>query len=412
MDHDLRLARGDARDHDRPLMAARPLALGVAGLGRAFTIMLPTLARHPRVKLVAAADPRPEARAQFERDFGGRAFDSVEALCADRGVDALYVATPHEHHAAHAIAALRAGKHVLVEKPMAISVAEARAMVEAARAADRRLVVGPSHSFDAPIARTRALIEGGTYGRVRMIHAVYHTDFLYRPRRPAELDTAQGGGVVFSQAAHQVDVVRLLAGGMATRVRAMTGAWDAARPTEGAYSALIAFHGGAFASLTYSGYAHYDGDEALDGIGELGQAKDPRVYGAARRALAAVHDARGEAAAKNARSYGGEGFRAASDGERWHEHFGSFVASCERADLRPTPRGVWIYADHEKRFEPLAPPSIPRTEVIDELCDAVARGASTLHRGEWGLATLEACAAILESARHGRDVELLHQVPP
>ena len=73
--------------------------------------------------------------------------------------------------------------------------------------------------------------------------ALNFTDFLYRPRRPEELATASGGGVVFSQAAHQVDIVRLLAGGHAQSVRAMAGAWDARRATEGAYAALIAFEG-------------------------------------------------------------------------------------------------------------------------------------------------------------------------
>ena len=63
---------------------------------------------------------------------------------------------------------------------------EARAMVDAAAAAHRQLVVGPSHSFDAPIVRTRELIASGAFGAVRMIHAAYYTDFLYRPRRPAE----------------------------------------------------------------------------------------------------------------------------------------------------------------------------------------------------------------------------------
>jgi len=387
-----------------------PLALGVAGLGRAFTIMLPTLTRHPRVKLVAAADPRAEARARFEADFGYRACDSVEALCADRSVDAVYVATPHEHHAAHAIAALRAGKHVLVEKPMAITLDEARSMVDAARENRVQLLVGPSHSFDAPIARTRAMIAGGAYGRVRMIHAMYYTDFLYRPRRPAELDTAQGGGVVFSQAAHQVDIARLLAGGMATRVRAMTGAWDDARPTEGAYAALLAFDGGAFASLTYSGFAHYDGDEAFDGIGELGQRKDAAAHGAARRSLAAVRGADAEAAAKNERNYGGAAFRAAA--AEWHEHFGSIVVSCDRADLRPTPQGVWIHADAGRHFEALAGPAIPRAEVIDEFCGAIESGEPAVHRGEWGLATLEVCLAMLASAREAREVELHHQVAP
>ena len=104
---------------------------------------------------------------------------------------------------------------------------------------------------------------------------------------PEELDTAKGGGVVFSQAAHQVDIVRLLAGAKATSVRAFTGNWDAARHTEGAYSAQIEFEDGSFASLTYSGYAHFDTDEFMGWWGELGQARDgeasvrPRAAGAA-----------------------------------------------------------------------------------------------------------------------------------
>ena len=60
---------------------ARKLRIGVAGLGRGFTVMLPTFARDPRVTLVAAADPRPEARARFVADFAGTAHESVAALC-------------------------------------------------------------------------------------------------------------------------------------------------------------------------------------------------------------------------------------------------------------------------------------------------------------------------------------------
>ena len=264
---------------------ARKLRIGVAGLGRGFTLMLPTLSAHPRVELVAAADPRAEARARFASDFGARTYDDVDALCADAKVEAVYVATPHEHHARHAIAAAAAGKHVLVEKPMAVTREEAASMAEAARAAGVVLVVGPSHSFDAPVLRARTLVESGAFGRVRMITALNFTDFLYRPRRPEELDTARGGGVVFSQAAHQVDIVRVLARSPVRSVRAFTGAWDALRPTEGAYSALLGFEDGAFASLTYSGYAHFDSDELCGWIGELGQAKGAVRHGAARRAV-------------------------------------------------------------------------------------------------------------------------------
>jgi len=391
-------------------MSARRLRIGVAGLGRAFTLMLPTFVADPRVHLVAACDPRREARERFVSDFGARACESVEALCAERDVDAVYVATPHELHAEHACLAASHGKHVLVEKPLAVTLVEATHIVEAAERAGVHVVVGHSHSFDAPVARTRALIEGGRHGRLRMITASYFTDFLYRPRRPEELDTAQGGGVVFSQGAHQVDIARLLGGGMARSVRAMTGQWDDARPTEGAYSALMTFEDGAFASLTYSGFAHFDGDELCGWTNEIGRAKDPAQYGLARHALASVANAAEEARAKSGRNYGGERY-VGSVPATSHEHFGFIVASCEHADLRPLPDGVMVYGDASREKVALPSPSVPRVEVIDELYAAAADGVPPLHDARWGRATLEACVAILRSSREGREIPLELQVP-
>ena len=276
-------------------------------------------------------------------------------------------------------------------------------MVEAARGAGVQLVVGHSHSFDAPIARARELIASGELGAVRMITALNFTDFLYRPRRPEELATGKGGGVLFSQAAHQVDVVRLLAASRVKSVRAHTGNWDPRRSTEGAYGALLAFEGGAFASLAYSGYGRFDSDEFCGGVGELGAKKDPGNYGAARRALAQAADARAESAAKSARNYGGSSF-VELPAARAHEHFGVVIVSCERGDLRPLPSGVMVYGDDKPRLEPLAPPEIPRREVIDELCAAVFEHRAPLHGGEWGVATLEVCLAMLASARSGQEV--------
>jgi phthalate 4,5-cis-dihydrodiol dehydrogenase len=392
-------------------MTGRRLRIGVAGLGRALTLMLPTLRADPRVELVAAADPRREAAARFACEFGAPAYASVEELCADERVEAVYVATPHEQHCAHAMLAASCGKHVLVEKPMAISLAECSRMIDAAERGGVTLVVGHSHSFDRPILRTREIVDSGAVGAVRMIHAQYYTDFLYRLRRPEELDTARGGGVVFSQGAHQVDIVRLLGRQRVASVRAHTGAWDPERRTEGAYAALLEFEGGAFASLTYSGYAHFDGDELCGGISELGRARDEAAYGAARRRLSLAADAGAEAALKQARNYGGaEETGAAAGAAPWHEHFGFVLVSCERADLRPLPTGVMIYGDAEARLEPLPRPTVPRAEVIDELYGAIVEGRTPRHDGAWGRATLEVCLAILASARERREVVLTHQV--
>src|SRR5438270_130022 len=236
----------------------KKLRIGVVGLGRAFTWMRPALSRDPRVELVAAADPRPQARERFAEDFKGAAHESAEDLCANPAVEAVYIATPHQFHAEQARLAASHGKHLLVEKPMALTLEDCRSMIDAARKARVALVVGHSHSFDRPIVQTRKMIEQGLVGKVRMITAFNFTDFLYRPRRPEELDTERGGGVVFNQAAHHVDIVRLLGGGEAQSVRAATGAWDRSRPTEGAYGAFLTFKDGAFASMVYRGYAHFD----------------------------------------------------------------------------------------------------------------------------------------------------------
>jgi phthalate 4,5-cis-dihydrodiol dehydrogenase len=325
----------------------------------------------------------------------------------DPAVEAIYIASPHQFHAPQASLAASRGKHLLVEKPMALTLEECRAMVEAARKAGVALVVGHSHSFDAPILRARRIIDSGAVGRVRMITAVNFTDFLYRPRRPEELETKRGGGAVYNQAAHQIDIVRLLGGGLVKSVRASTGAWDPARPTEGAYSCLLNFADGAFATAVYSGYAHFDSDELCDWIGEQGQKKDPAQYGAARQSLAAMPD---EAALKGARNYGGGKFTPPKE-HSLHPHFGPLIVSCDKADLRPTPSGVMIYGDAERRLDPLPPPGVPRVEVIDELYEAAVGGRAPLHSGEWALATLEACLAILRSAREQKEIPLENQIP-
>jgi phthalate 4,5-cis-dihydrodiol dehydrogenase len=392
-------------------VSERVLRLGVAGLGRAFTLMLPTFVADARVKLVAAADPREDARRRFASEFDAQVYDTVEALCGDASLDAVYVATPHQLHARHVAIAASRGKHVLVEKPMAITLADCRAMIDAARSAGVHLIVGHSHSFNAPILHARKIIDSGSVGRVRMITAFNFTDFMYRPRRPEELDTASGGGVLFSQAAHQIDIIRLLGGGLVRSVRAVTGSWDPARPTEGAYTALLTFANGAFASAVYSGYGHFDSDEFCGWIGEMGQPKDPARYGSARQMLRTVSSADEEAALKNARAYGGSysAVNAASD-PPLHQHFGPLIVSCEQADLRPLPAGVMIYGDDAQRLDSLPRPPVPRAEVIDEFFAAVVFGHVPLHGGEWAMATTEVCLAMLQSAQEQKEVALRYQV--
>ena len=391
-----------------------PLRIGVIGLGRAFTLMLPTFQQDPRVQLVAATDPLPQACAQFEKDFHGQVTPHAEALCALPDIDLIYIASPHGLHAQHTALAAQHGKHVWVEKPMAVSLSECQTMIQACRDAGVQLMVGHSHSFNAPVLRAYELIQSGRLGQVKMITALNYTDFLYRPRRPEELNTALGGGVIHSQASHQVDVVRLLGGGQVSTVQACTGQWDAARPTEGAYSALLKFESGAFANLTYNGYGHFDSDVWMDHVGEIGNAKpaseSAKRYGTALKRLATTNTSDQESQLKAARNYGGSLYQPTAQNEDAYQHFGPVLVSCEKADLRLTPKGLWMHGPEHETFEALPPPAYPRKEVIDELWGALREEKSLLHSGTWARATTEVCLSLLEAAQNGQAIHLKHQV--
>jgi phthalate 4,5-cis-dihydrodiol dehydrogenase len=298
---------------------------------------------------------------------------------------------------------------------MALTLDECDRMIAAADSARVALVVGPTHSFDPPVQAAREVIRSGRVGALRMVNGWVYTDFLYRPRRPEELDTARGGGVLFNQAPHHVDVVRLLGGGLVRSVRSVAGAWDPQRPTEGAYAALLEFESGAAATIVYSGYAHFDSDELNEWVGELGEQKKPAQHGSARRFLSQLAGD-DEAQLKSDTGYGGTRSRSLDrrdDAAAGHPHFGIWIASCDRADLRATPTGLCIYADQSiENVDIPRDRSEGRAGVLDELVDAINTGKPNLHDGRWGKATLEVCIAMLESSRTKRDVRLEHQCAP
>lgn len=384
----------------RDSSSQQPLSLGVAGLGRAFMLMMPTFTRDHRVQLAGACDVSQEKRRAFEERFGAPATKDFSVLCADPRIEVIYIATPHETHHQLALQALQAGKHVLVEKPMTINVREARELLVATQDSGKSIVVGPSHSYDVPIIETMQLLSSGKYGRVGMINAQYYTDFVFRPRRPDELDTRRGGGAIYSQGAHHADIILGLSGSPARGVYARLGNIDERRSCDGAYSALIDFENGSFASLTYSGYAHYDSDAEMSWVSELGMQKDPASYGSARRHLSASQ----ESSAKANRGFHDPSLK--GEMPTANEHFGRIIVSCQKADLMPTPEGIHVYADDHKEFLPTPVPEVPRATVISELFDLVRHNIQPVHSAERGLSVVCLCAGIERSASLGRRIEI------
>jgi phthalate 4,5-cis-dihydrodiol dehydrogenase len=388
------------------------LRLGMAGLGVASTQILPPIAKLPFIKITAAADMRADAVAKFRAQYQAEGYTSVAELCASPNVDAVYIATPNSLHAEHAIIAAKHKKHIIVEKPMAMNLAECDAMNEAADKHGVKLLCGHTHSFDPPIRKIREIVKSGELGKLCMINTWNYNEFMYRPRMKHEL--AMTRGVVLNQGPHHVDVVRLIGGGMVRSVRAMTGIWDPAREWEGSYTCYLEFADGTPATLVYSGYGFFDTAELFDWVGEGGQHRPPETNLNVRKSLREVRTAEEEEQLKEGMRFGGkrEGeFSHVWSGARKQPFFGHTVVSCQKGDIRQTPDGLKIYGESEQREITLPAGSRGREAEVEELYDAVVKGRPVFHGGRWGAATLEVCLAMLESAQQRKEIMLSHQVP-
>lgn len=376
--------------------------IGIAGLGAAGRAFLPAIGAHPGLALAAFADPAAQVRASAAAELGVPGYASFAELLAHPGLDAVYIATPTELHPEHVAQACAAGKHVLVEKPMAVELAQASAMIAAAEQAGVQLLVGHSHSYDLPIKRMHELVAGGTLGRVRMVNTWCYTDWMYRPRRPEELDTGAGGGVTFRQGSHQFDILRLLCGGMATNVRARTFDWDPERAGIGAHVAYLDFAGGAAATAVYNGYGNFSSIDLCFDIGEWGFPQPAASRARLPRGAATPEQ---ELRAKQARAK-----NAIPSGATHQPFFGLTVVSCERGDIRQSPQGLFVYTREGCTEIALPTDRSPRDLVMAEFHDAITGAAPALHDGRWGLANLEICAAAIASSAGASDVQLRHQV--
>ena len=395
----------------------RKLKVGVAGLGIAGTQSVRRLASHPKVELIAAADVRPQALTAFREQYGGRAFDTVEAMCQDPEVEAIWISTPNHLHCEHVVTAARNGTHAVVQKPMAVSLDEAKRMVEASEQYGTKLLAGHSTALRPPFRAMRRMVDWGELGRLCAINVWSYTDWMLRPRMPQEVDLARGGGLVYRQGPHQVDAVRLIGGGLVRSVRAMTGQWMPERPCPGYYSAYLEFEDGTPATIVHNGYGYFLASELVPwGVDLPRTSVDERNR--ARNALRNGGEA-DEERAKEALRFGAQRDETAEaprerqnrDDDWVPADPGIFILSFERGEIRQSPKGLYRYDDNGVADVPITVPGVAYNSEVDELCDAVMRDTPVYHDGRWGLATLEVCLAIMESARERREIYLQHQIP-
>ncbi len=141
----------------------------LVGCGKVGAIHAAVLAGLPESCFVAACDADGARAESLAGRFGVRAFDNLDALLADSGAEAVVIATPHPLHAEAAIRAAEAGRHVLVEKPMAARLDDCDAMLAAARSAGITLGVVSQRRFCRPVQRMRAALDDGRIGRRRWV---------------------------------------------------------------------------------------------------------------------------------------------------------------------------------------------------------------------------------------------------
>lgn len=229
-----------------------PIRIGIVGGGRATTMLhLPALSSVPGANIVGIAESDQEARQRL----AGRlpqipCVGDYRVLLDDRTIDAIAVCTPAQSHVAIALAALEAGKHVLVEKPLALSLEECDRLLEGAQGTTRRVMVGFNTRWHRLARQARALIQEQAIGFPDVVESVltsYHREVPpWRERR------ATGGGALLEMAIHHFDLWQFLLDSEVEEISAHTksGTWDDEVATVTARLRCGALASGSFAERT------------------------------------------------------------------------------------------------------------------------------------------------------------------
>ncbi len=387
-------------------MADTPLVrIGIVGLGVAARQVLGSIAATDGAQLTAVCDVRTDELARFKQRYGVETFTRLDEMCQQAPIDAVWVATPNHLHAEHTIMAADHGKHVICEKPMAITLAEANRMVEAVERNGVQYVQGHSRIHRPYVRKIGEILASGRLGRIIQINTWMYNDWIQRPWEAASVDPKRGGGVVYRQGPHQIDVIRYLAGGLVRGVRATTGKWQPHYDVEANYSAFLDFEDGATALASFNGYGNFDVRELTWGIGEGGRVQpEAAMLGPKPRGTGPIPADEFYALPQ----YSIEAFERRGDHKQ--DFFGLTIVSCERGDVRQSPDGVYVYTERGREEVPITGREL-RAGEVQALVDAVRENRPAFPDARWSRATLEACIAIIESSRERREIMMQYQVP-
>ncbi len=205
-------------------MAAKTVGFGLLGAGLIAPFHAKSIKSLEGAELVAVADVSAERADKTAAQFGCKAYHSLEELLADKAVSVICVLTPNHLHRDATIAAAKAGKHILTEKPSAMSLADTDAMIAAARAAKVSLGVVLQCRVRKPIQAMKQAIEQGRFGRLLQADAYMKwfrsTEYYFSD--PWRSSRQSGAGVTIQHAFHYIDLLQYLMGPVASVQARMT----------------------------------------------------------------------------------------------------------------------------------------------------------------------------------------------
>jgi predicted dehydrogenase len=206
-----------------------------------------------RAELVAVADVNAEARQRAAAEFGiPRQYEDALVAAREAAADAVVVCIPNHLHAPVTLAALESGKHVLVEKPMALSMADAEAMVSAAEKARRVLMCGLSLRFSNPIRQVKALVAEGAVGAPRRVVHRRMSRGMGRDEATWFGSQAASGGILPGIGSHSIDAILWWLEDEAARVAAEVRSFNPAMDIEDEAAVLMTTRGGVLTSMEFS----------------------------------------------------------------------------------------------------------------------------------------------------------------
>ena len=234
---------------------SQPLRIGILSTARIARSFVEAVRQSERVTVTAVASRDAAKAAAFAASLGiARHFGGYAELLADRDIDAVYIPLPNSLHAEWSIAAARAGKHVLCEKPLAASAAEARAMFDAARRHGVQLVEAYPYLAQPQTLKLRELLKDGAIGAARLIQASF--GFTLSDPGNIRLNPQLAGGALMDVGVYPVSLIRIVAGQRPVRVQAtahwIQGSEGAARGVDSALAATLEFPDGLLAQVTCS----------------------------------------------------------------------------------------------------------------------------------------------------------------